>query len=59
MYKVGEFAKLIHVSVATLQRWDRTGVMVAHRTPTNRRWYSEDQYQKYIAGNTDEQSDER
>lgn len=41
-------AELIGVSVPTLQRWDREGVLKAHRTPTNRRYYTKEQYLKYI-----------
>lgn len=42
-YRPNEFAKLISKSVNTLQRWDRDGVLKAHRTPTNRRFYTHDQ----------------
>ena len=37
-YKPKEFAKLINVSVRTLQRWDNRGKLKAFRTPTNRRY---------------------
>ena len=37
-YKPKEFAELLHVSVKTLQRWDREKILVANRTPTNRRY---------------------
>jgi len=40
MYTPSEFGKKIHVSVKTLQRWDRQGVLKAHRTTTNRRYYT-------------------
>ena len=40
MYTPSEFGKRIHVSVKTLQRWDRQGVLRAHRTPTNRSYYT-------------------
>lgn len=43
IYKPNEFAKLVGVSVKTLQRWDRDGVLKAHRSPTNRRYYTDDQ----------------
>lgn len=43
-YKPKDFAKLLGVSVNTLQRWDRNGTLIAYRTPTNRRYYTEDQY---------------
>ena len=48
VYKPGEFAKLIGVHIKTLQKWDREGVLVSHRTPTNRRFYTQEQYQNYI-----------
>lgn len=40
-YTVGEFSELIGVSVRTLQRWDRTGRLVADRTASNRRQYTD------------------
>lgn len=43
-----EFASRIGVSVKTLQRWDVSGKLIAHRTPTNRRFYTEDQYKKVM-----------
>ncbi|CAG7651301.1 MerR family transcriptional regulator [Paenibacillus allorhizosphaerae] len=43
-YKIGQFAKLIGRTVSTLQRWDRDGILVAHRTEGNRRFYTHDQY---------------
>jgi len=41
-YSVSQFAKLVGVSVNTLQRWDREGKLVALRTPTNRRLYNDE-----------------
>ena len=35
---------MIGRSVSTLQRWDREGVLEAHRSPTNRRYYTHDDY---------------
>ena len=46
-YKPGEFAELLGVSVKTLQRWDREGILKANRTPTNRRYYIYEQYLEY------------
>lgn len=43
-YKPKEFAELLGVSVATLQRWDRQGTLHAHRSITDRRYYTYDQY---------------
>ena len=47
-YKPKEFAELLNVSVLTLQRWDNSGKLKAYRTPTNRRYYTYEQYQKYM-----------
>ncbi|MFQ7125088.1 MerR family transcriptional regulator, partial [Blautia luti] len=43
-YKPKDFAELLGVSVKTLQRWDREGILKANRTPTDRRYYTYDQY---------------
>jgi predicted site-specific integrase-resolvase len=43
-YRPHEFAKLISRTTQTLQRWDRVGILKAHRTPTNRRYYTHAQY---------------
>ena len=43
-YTLGEFSRLTGKATSTLQRWDRTGVLTAHRTVTNRRYYTYDQY---------------
>ncbi len=43
-YTLGEFSKLTGFGKSTLQLWDRKGVLVAHRTLTNRRYYTYDQY---------------
>lgn len=46
-YKPKEFAELINISVRTLQRWDVEGKLKAFRTPTNRRYYTYEQYLEY------------
>jgi predicted site-specific integrase-resolvase len=46
-YRPHEFAALIGKTVNTLQRWDRAGILPAHRSPTNRRYYTHDQYLEY------------
>jgi predicted site-specific integrase-resolvase len=48
IYRPYEFAKMIGKSVQTLQRWDRENILKAHRSNTNRRYYTHDQYLKYI-----------
>ena len=46
-YKPKEFAELLGVSVKTLQRWDREGILKANRTPTDRRYYTYAQYLQF------------
>lgn len=47
MYKLDEFAKKIGVDKKTLQNWDRLGILVADRSPTNRRVYTDEHYKNY------------
>lgn len=47
-YKPKDFAELLGVSVKTLQRWDREGTLKANRTLTDRRYYTYEQYLKFI-----------
>ena len=46
-YKPKDFAEVLGVSVKTLQRWDRDGILKANRTPTDRRYYTYDQYLQF------------
>ena len=46
-YNPNEFAELLNVSVITLQRWDNNGKLKAFRIPTNRRYYTYEQYLEY------------
>lgn len=46
-YKPKDFAELLGVSVKTLQRWDRDGILKANRTPTDRRYYTYEQYLQF------------
>jgi putative resolvase len=54
-YPPREFGKLIGRTTQTLQRWDRLGILKAHRTPTNRRYYTHDQYLQIIGQKAKEQ----
>ena len=51
-YKPKDFAELLGVSVKTLQRWDREGILKANRTPTDRRDYTYVQYLQFKGMNT-------
>ena len=46
-YSPQEFGQLIGRKTKTLQKWDREGILKAHRSPTNRRYYTHDQYLSY------------
>ena len=47
-YSPREFGALVGKTTKTLQRWDREGILTAHRTLTNRRYYVHDQYLKIV-----------
>ena len=47
-YKPHEFAEKIGVSVSTLQRWDRDGLLPANRTPAGRRYYTSSDVEEYF-----------
>ena len=47
-YKPNEFADMLGVSVKTLQRWDKEGKLKAFRTPSDRRYYTHNQYVEYM-----------
>lgn len=43
-YSPKQFGSLIGRTTKTLQKWDRDGILKAHRSITNRRYYTHDQY---------------
>ena len=53
VYKPKEFAELLNVTVTTLQRWDREGVLKAYRNPKNRRFYTEQQLKDFMGEESD------
>ena len=57
-YKVGEFAKLLNVTVKTLQNWDKQGTLKAYRSPTNQRFYTEEQLNQ-VLGLSNESQEEK
>lgn len=57
-YKVGEFANLLNVTVKTLQNWDKKGTLKAYRTPTNQRFYTEEQLNQ-VLGLSNEKQEEK
>ena len=58
-YKINEFAKMINISVRTLQRWDKDSILAAFRTPTNRRYYTHNQYLVYIGHSSKTEENKR
>jgi excisionase family DNA binding protein len=48
IYKVSQAAELLGVSVSTMQRWDREGRIKAYRNAANRRYYTQEQLNKYL-----------
>lgn len=59
IYKVGEFAEKIGVSISTLQRWDRTNVLKSRRTPTNQRYYTDEDLNKVLNLETETKSNRK
>ena len=56
IYKVGEFSEKVGVSISTLQRWDRTDVLKSRRTPTNQRYYTDEDLNKVLNLETETKS---
>lgn len=53
IYRPHEFGELIGKSTHTLQVWDRKGILKAHRSPTNRRFYTHDQLSEIMGVKVD------
>ncbi len=51
-YTIGQFSHLTNIKVKTLQKWDRDGILVAYRTPTDRRYYTYSQYLDFIGNSS-------
>lgn len=57
-YKIGEFARLIGVSSATLRVWDEKGLLNPHHvSPSGYRYYSEEQLQRYLSSQHSKRED--
>ena len=54
IYKPKEMAEKLNVTVRTLQRWDNTGKLPAKRSPTNRRYYTDDQLLQFLGKSRDD-----
>lgn len=50
-YKSGEFASMLGITSVTLRKWDEKGLLKPHhRSPSGYRYYSDEQYRRYIKG---------
>jgi putative resolvase len=47
-YSPKQFGSLIGRATKTLQKWDRDRVLKAHRSITNQRYYTHDQYLEVV-----------
>lgn len=56
VYTIAQASKLLGLSIKTLQRWDRVGILTALRTGSNRRIYTEAQLKGVIARGQQEES---
>ena len=54
IYRIGQAAEFLGYTVKTLQKWDRDGILVANRTKTNRRYYTEDQLYSFLGKDLNE-----
>ena len=57
--KSGEMAKLLGISIKTLQRWDNEGSLPAKRTPKGHRYYTYDQYLEYTGQSVSKPDDKK
>jgi len=47
IYKPREVAKLLNVTTTTLRNWEKLGSLIAFRTPTDRRYYTQEQLNEF------------
>lgn len=48
-YKISQAAKVLGVSQPTLRRWDKAGILVAKRTVTGYRYYTQEQIEEFLS----------
>ena len=48
IYKLGQAAKYLGYHPKTLEKYDVNGTLVAHRTKTNRRYYTQEQLDNFL-----------
>ena len=50
-YTSGEFARIANVSITTLLNWEMKGLVKPHhKSPTGRRFYSQEQVDEFFKG---------
>jgi DNA-binding transcriptional MerR regulator len=55
LYKLGEFAALVNITPRALRYLDQKGILVAGRTISNRRFYTDMDYLRYLKFITEKQ----
>lgn len=50
VYKPGEFARIVGVTTLTLRNWDKKGILKAHKTPSNRSFYTDEHLAEFKRG---------
>lgn len=55
MLSIGEASAYIGLSRDTLRRWEKRGKITSLRSPTNRRYYTQEQLDKLISKSTQEE----
>ena len=48
MYNITQVARMMNVTVKTVQNWDKNGKLPAQRTSTNRRYYTKAQLDEFL-----------
>lgn len=51
--KPKDVVKILNISMKTLQRWDKDNTLPAYRNPKNRRYYTQEQIDKFLGKTTD------
>lgn len=48
LFTIGQTAKLLNVSLDTLRRWEKKGILKSQRKPRGMRYYSEEEIERYL-----------
>lgn len=48
IFTARQLADYLNVHLHSVHNWDRNGILKSHRTPTNRRYYTESQITEFL-----------